>query len=485
MSTTPNGTPVSFDLIEANTPDSVIDAALAGTDHSPYWLQHPDRPAALPALEGSIDTDLLVVGGGYSGLWTALLAKEADPQREVVLIESETIGWAASGRNGGFCEASLVHGESNGETHLPKENARLTELGIENLAGIAETIRKYGIDCDFWETGVLNVATEKHQVAWLKEESEANAGVPFLDADEVKTHINSPLFEGGIWDKESAVLVHPAKLAWGLRRVCLELGVKIFEHTKGEALSATDDAVTVRTGAGTVNAKKVALATNVFPSLLKRHRLHTIPVYDYALMTEPLTEAQREAIGWHNNTGLTDMNNRFHYSRPTVDENGGWRILFGGYDAVYHYGRTVKPEYDNNPETFRKLAAHFVGVFPQLEGIKFSHAWGGAIDTCSRFFAFFDTSHNGRVAYCAGFTGLGVGATRFGARVMLDLLSGRKTELTELEMVKKKPIPFPPEPVAWLGVKLMTNGLVKADRNEGKRGPFLKVMDAVGMGFDS
>ena len=120
------------------------------------------------------------------------------------------------------------------------------------------------------------------------------------------------------------------------------------------------------------------------------------------------------------------MNNRFHYSRPTVDENGGWRILFGGYDAVYHYGRKVKPEYDHNHETFRKLAAHFVGTFPQLEGIKFSHAWGGAIDTCSRFFAFFDTSHNGRVAYCAGFTGLGVGATRFGARVMLDLLSGQK-----------------------------------------------------------
>ena len=280
-----------------------------------------------------------------------------DPTREVVLIDSETIGWAASGRNGGFCEASLVHGESNGETHLPKENARLTELGAENLAGIAETIRKYNIDCDFWETGVLNVATEKHQVEWLKEEAESSPGVPFMDADEVKTHINSPLFQGGIWHKDSATLVHPAKLAWGLRRVCLELGVKIFEHTKGEALESTDSAITVRTGAGTITAQKVALATNVFPSLLKRHRLHTIPVYDYALMTEPLTEEQREAIGWHNNSGLADMNNRFHYSRPTIDENGGWRILFGGYDAVYHYGRTVKPEYDHNESTYRKLAA--------------------------------------------------------------------------------------------------------------------------------
>lgn len=479
------GTPVSYDFIEANTPASLIDAALANTDYSPYWLQHPDRPAPLPALEGSLSTDLLVVGGGYSGLWTALLAKEADPNRQVVLIESQTIGWAASGRNGGFCEASLVHGESNGETHLPKENARLTELGTENLAGIVQTIEKYNIDCDLIQSGSLNVATEKYQSAWLQEEAAAHPGTHYMDADEVKSHINSPLFHGGIWEKETTVLVHPAKLAWGLRRVCLELGVQIFEHTKGEGLEATDAAIIVRTGAGTITAARVALATNVFPSLLKRHRMHTIPVYDYALMTEPLSEEQRAAIGWDENMGLADMNNRFHYSRPTIDENGGWRILFGGYDAVYHYGREVKPAYDHHQETYRKLAAHFIGTFPQLEGIKFSHAWGGAIDTCSRFFAFFDTSHGGRVAYCAGFTGLGVGATRFGARVMLDLLSGTKTELTELEMVKKKPLPFPPEPVAWLGVKLMTNGLIKADRNEGKRGPFLKVMDAAGMGFDS
>ena len=317
-------------------------------------------------------------------------------------------------------------------------------MAHENLAGIIETIRKYGIDCDLVKSGVLNVATEKHQVPWLHQEAaEQSRAVISWTPTRSATHIDSPLFEGGTWEKDNTVLVHPAKLAWGLRRVCLELGVKIFEHTKGEELTSTDTDIQVRTGAGHISARRVALATNVFPSLLKRHRLHTIPVYDYALMTEPLTATQREAIGWDENMGLADMNNRFHYSRPTIDENGGWRILFGGYDAVYHYGRTIKQHHDRHDGTFRKLAAHFIGTFPQLEGIKFSHAWGGAIDTCSRFFAFFDTSHGGRVAYCAGFTGLGVGATRFGARVMLDLLSGEKTELTELQMVKKKPIALP------------------------------------------
>ena len=223
----------------------------------------------------------------------------------------------------------------------------------------------------------------------------------------------------------------------------------------------------------------------VFPSLLPRTRLHTVPVYDYALMTEPLTDSQLAAVGWHNRQGLSDLNNRFHYYRLTTDDAGRPRILFGGYDAVYHYGRAVRPEYDQRPETFARLAAHFRATFPQLDGIGFSHAWGGAVDTCSRFFSFFDTAHHGRVASAAGFTGLGVGATRFGANVLLDLLSGEETERTGLEMVRKKPLPFPPEPAAWLGIKVTTAAMVRADRRQGRRGPWLKVLDSVGMGFDS
>ena len=265
----------------------------------------------------------------------------------------------------------------------------------------------------------------------------------------MQSSVKSPLYRAGLWDKDGTAMINPAKLAWGLRRVCLEKGVRIFENTHATVIDDTPDVITVSTTAGSVKAQRVALATNVFPSLLKRHRLHTIPVYDYAIMTEPLTEEQSRPWAGKNNTGPGRLNNRFHYYRKTRDANGAVRILFGGYDAEYYFGGKVKPEYDQNHETFRKLVAHFYFTFPQLEGMKFSHAWGGAIDSCSRFFAFFDTSHHGRVAYCAGFTGLGVGATRFAANVMLDLLSGEKTQLTELEMVKKKPIPFPPEPVAW------------------------------------
>ncbi|HEX5288053.1 MAG TPA: FAD-dependent oxidoreductase, partial [Streptosporangiaceae bacterium] len=202
---------------------------------------------------------------------------------------------------------------------------------------------------------------------------------------------------------------------------------------------------------------------------------------DYVLVTEPLTAAQLASVGWRNRQGVADSGNQFHYYRLTADN----RILWGGYDAIYHFGRVIRTSYDQRPATFTRLAEHFFTTFPQLEGIGFSHRWGGAIDTCSRFCAFFGTAHRGRVAYALGYTGLGVGATRFGARVMLDLLSGERTELTELEMVRSKPLPFPPEPFAYLGVQSVRWSLDQADRRSGRRNLLLRALDAAGMGYDS
>jgi glycine/D-amino acid oxidase-like deaminating enzyme len=485
MSTAGRANCTTYEQAEQLVPRAQTAAALAGASAGPFWLDDPARPEPLPPLAGNARTDLAVVGGGYSGLWTALMAKERDPGRRVVLLEGGRIGWAASGRNGGFCEASLTHGDANGEKHLPQEAARLRGLGRENLQQIADTVARFGIDCGFEWTGTLSVATADHHVSWLKEEGGADPDVVFLDREAVHKEVASPLFRAGLWDRKGTAMLNPARLAWGLQRACLETGVEIFEHTPVRSLRKAGNAVELATDHGTVTASQAALGTNVFPSLLKRTRLHIVPVYDYALMTEPLSDAHLRAIGWQNRQGLADLDNRFHYYRLATDPAGGTRILFGGYDAVYHFGRTLKPEYEHRPETFRRLAAHFFATFPQLGDVKFSHQWGGAIDTCSRFFPFFSTAHGGRVAFAAGYTGLGVGATRFGANVMLDLLDGTPTERTELAMVRRKPLPFPPEPLAWLGVKATTAALVRADRHQGRRGPWLKAMDAVGMGFDS
>ncbi|MER7762482.1 FAD-binding oxidoreductase [Streptomyces sp. NPDC097619] len=451
-----------------------------------YWLDDPGKPAPQPALTSDEHCDLLVIGGGYSGLWTALLAKERDPGRDVVLIESKEAGWAASGRNGGFCAASLTHGFANGLARWPKELARLEELGAQNLDAIEEAVARYGIDCDFERTGEIDVATEPHQMEELRElheeaEKLGFGGSVLLDREALRAEVDSPTFLGGLWDKDGVAMLNPARLAWGLKQACLDLGVRIYENTRGLKMGASGAGMAVKTPYGRVFARRVALGTNIFPSLVKRIRPLTVPVYDYALMTEPLTPEQRAAIGWGKRQGLGDSANQFHYFRITPDH----RILWGGYDAIYPYRGKLDSEYDHRPETYLKLARHFFTCFPQLEGIRFSHAWGGAIDTCSRFSAFFGTAHSGKVAYAAGYTGLGVGATRFGADVMLDLLSGVRTERTELEMVKSKPMPFPPEPLAWTGIALTKWSLARADTRGGRRNLWLKTLDRFGLGFDS
>lgn len=461
--------------------------SLADAKPVSFWLDDPGRPAPEPALTGDERCDLLVVGGGYSGLWTALIAKERDPRRDVVLVEGREAGWAASGRNGGFCAASLTHGIANGLSRWPGEIEKLEELGARNLDEIEAAVKRYSIDCDFERTGEIDVATEPHQMAELREmyaemaEHGLADGSELLDADALREHVDSPTFLGGLWDREGVAMLHPAKLAWGLKRACLEQGVRIYEHTPALELAAAGAGMAIRTPYGRVLTRHVALATNVFPSLVKRLRPYTVPVYDYALMTEPLTAEQLAAIGWKNRQGLGDSANQFHYFRLSADN----RILWGGYDAIYPFGGKVRAEYDDRPETYAKLAEHFFTCFPQLAGVRFTHAWGGAIDTCSRFSAFFGTAHKGRVAYAAGYTGLGVGASRFGADVMLDLLSGERTERTDLEMVRTKPLPFPPEPFAWTGVALTKWSLARSDANGGRRNLWLKTMDKLGLGFDS
>ena len=447
------------------------------TPSLPYWLA--GAPAPRPPLQAGLPCDLAIVGGGFSGLWTAVTAKELYPERSVVLLEGNRIGWAASGRNGGFCEASLTHGEANGMARFPGEFETLQRLGAENLDAIESAVRTYGIDCDFERTGQLSVATSEYQVAELR-----SGFGEFLDTAAVRAEVNSPTYLAGLWDSDGCAMVHPAKLAWGLADAASRLGARIYEQTPVVSLAGSGDGVALRTRSGLiVHARRVALGTNAFPSLLRRLRPYTVPVYDYVLMTEPLSAAQLASVGWRNRQGIGDSGNQFHYYRLTADN----RILFGGYDAIYHFGRAIRSSHDQRPATFALLAQHFFETFPQLEdaGLAFTHRWGGAIDTCSRFCAFFGTAHRGRVAYALGYTGLGVGATRFGARVMLDLLDGKHTERTSLDMVRRKPVPFPPEPLAYAGVQATRWSLARADRNDGKRNLWLRALDVAGMGYDS
>lgn len=432
----------------------------------PLWLDTPNRPSPRPALDGDVEVDLAVVGGGFTGLWTALRAVERSPGLRVLLLEADRIAEHATGRNGGFCEATLTHGEANGKDRWPDEYDAMYRMGLANLDAIESTVGRYGIECGWARGGALAVATRPHEVT-----SDLS-----LSAEEVRAMVDSPTYLAGSYEPEECALVDPARLAWGLAAASEGLGVRIVEQTKVTGIRAGE----LTTAGGVVRAKQIALATNAFPPLLRRLRLSTVPVYDYVLATEPLTDAQLTALRWDPAIGIADSGNQFHYYRITPDH----RILWGGYDAIYHFRRGIDPAHEVRRATFEVLERHFFETFPQLKGIRFTHRWAGVIDTSTRFCAFYGTVHAGRTAYALGFTGLGVGASRFAADVMLDLLGGEETERTKLAMVRTKPKPFPPEPFAWIGIKLTTWSLARADKT-GKRNAWLRLLDKLGLGFDS
>lgn len=458
--------------------------SLADLSFTPFWLDDPARPEPTAPLSHPTTADLAIVGAGFTGLWMALLARQAHPEWDIVLLERETTACAASGRNGGFVSASLTHGFENGLARWPQEMPRLVALGHRNLDEMEADLKRWGIACDWTRSGELHVATEPYQVEELRQAVKAGRrvgeAVEWLEAEQTRARVNSPTYLGAYLDRNVA-MVNPAQMAWGLRAAALRRGVRLYEQTPVLSMRAERTGIRLHTPQGNVLAARVALATNAFPPLLKRLSLYIVPVYDYVLVTEPLSAAQWQAVGWHGREGVGDSGNQFHYYRRTADG----RILWGGYDAIYYPNNGVGPQFEVHHESFGRLAEHFFQTFPQLRGIRFTHGWGGVIDTCSRFSAFWGTALGGRAAYCMGYTGLGVGAARFGAQVLLDLLERRETERTRLTMVRQKPVPFPPEPFRAPIINLTRASLDHADRNEGRRNAWLKLLDALGLGFDS
>ena len=471
-------------------------AALVDAARTPYWLDQPERPEPGAPLTGATTADLAIVGAGFTGLWAAIQAKEDDPRRDVVVLESGESGIGASARNGGFASASLTHGLANGLTHFPDEIGQLHRLGVENFDALFASLDGYGIDARVEHHGELTFATAPWQVPDLEEGAELlerfGERAEFLDADQAQAQVHSPTYHGALWARDGVALVDPARLVWGLRAAALALGVRLHDHTPvvglehrrartAAGVAGQGSGVVLRAPHASVRADRVVLATNAFRGLVPAIRARVVPVWDYVLMTEPLSSSQLDSIGWAGRQGLADAANQFHYYRRTVDD----RILWGGYDAVYYRGNGIGVECEHRPETEQLLARQFFETFPQLEGLRFTHSWGGPIATTTRFTMTAGTALGGRLAYAVGYTGLGVGASRFGARVALDLVSGEPTELTRLRFVRRKPLPFPPEPVRSLGINLTRRAIAAADRHDGRRGLWLRTLDRFGVGFDS
>ena len=453
-----------------------------------YWLDR-DRDAAAPhrsALKGDQHADIAIIGGGFTGLWTAIeLLERAQPLR-VVICEADVVGYGASGRNGGFLDPSLTHGLLNGIRHFPDEIAHLDVLGVENFGRMCKAFDNYGIDADFEPVGNIEVATRAHQLPdlaeWAETEQHYGHRAEVLDQAQARARLNSPAVLGGIRRPDAGGVLDPVKLCHGLAAAAEGLGAVIHEGTPVTAIERAGSGVRLRTANGTLRCEQAVLATNAYSGrVLRRTRRHFVPVYDYVLVSDPLTDDQLASIGWSGREGMSDSGHQFHYFRLTADD----RILWGGYDAVYYPGGRVGPRYDDRPATYATLERNFAAMFPQLAELTFPYRWGGPIATTSRFTPVFGTAMGGRIGYALGYTGLGVATTCFAARILADMLFDPGSDLLQLDYVRRAPFPFPPEPLRSAVVAVTRREIARSDEREGRRGLWLRMLDRFGIGFDS
>jgi glycine/D-amino acid oxidase-like deaminating enzyme len=455
----------------------------------PLWHDPDIMPEPLAPISADEKCELLIVGGGFTGLWAAMQAKERKPDADIILIEQTFVGDGASGRCGGFLTSTLAHGQTNTEHRFSDEAERLQELGTQNMQEFLETLERYGIDARYEKTGELFVALDPESAtrmqAKCQEAIAKGEDVVWFDQDAVREQVNSPRFFAGLWERGGQDgVIDPARLCWGLKEVLVsQLGVRIFEGTKllgiepmgKKAMQATCEG-------GVIHSDKVLLATNAYTSTIGRIRRSVLPVWDYQIATEPLTDEQLDRIAWGKKSrhALADDVNMFHYSRLTKDN----RITWGGGGAVrYYFNNGIDKKFMDATARYEQLAREFFETFPQLQDVKFSHKWGGIIATSTRFCMVPGVAFDGRLAWSVGYTGHGVGASRFGARIGIEMLGYEASDLLQMQFVSRKALPWAPEPFRWLGVKLTQNALIKADKNGGKRGLWLKLLDKLGLGF--
>ncbi len=450
-----------------------------------YWL------AGLPAREVTpltvpAETDLVVIGGGLTGFWAAIFLKELDPSRDVALVEQGIAAYGASGRNAGMLSETVDHSHGLAIQHFGMEEAtRLAALGEQNVQELTAFIRDRGIQCDYEASGRLMVALTEGHLEEGRRNVEIAKGLGIgtfrmLSREETQAEVHSPLYVGAVEVRGGGIL-DPAKFTDGLRREAERLGVRVFERTTVEAISDAGAGVVLKANGTTLKARRAILATSAYthhliPTITRRF----IPLYDYITVSEPLTAAQWELIGWKNRQGITDGRTFFNYYRPTADG----RILWGTSEATYYPGNRVDPACDHSPHHYATLRESWRRHFPALADLEWPYAWGGAICSTTRLTPFFGRALGGRACYGLGFTGHGLGSTRIAGRILAHMALDRRSDLLDLALVTRPPFPYPPEPLRGWAVNAVTAALRKVDAGQPPN-LMLRVLDRMGLGFSS
>ncbi|MEZ5170540.1 MAG: FAD-binding oxidoreductase [Acidimicrobiia bacterium] len=436
-----------------------------------YWMETSRRDPR-PTIRGHHDADVVVVGGGYTGLWTAYHLLAADPSLRIVVLEAETIGFGASGRNGGFAmtllDMSLALLRRNHGDDAARAAHRAVATSVEEIGA---TIREERIDCEWRHGGLMVVGTNRAQLERVELDLRAAEelgldGFTRLSRDEARAEVDSPTYLGALREDHCGVL-HPAKLAHGLAAVVEEKGAGVFERSPVTDIVESGTGLRVETPSGSVSADQVVLATNAWAAHQPWVGRTVVPLYTYIALTEPLTDDQWASVGWESHCGVEDKRNYVHYYRRTADG----RILWGGSDGIVHYSGRITARHDRSARTFARLRSTFHRTFPQLDTLRFTHHWGGPVAVTVDFVPTFTTLLDGRLHTGVGYNGHGVAPSHTGGKILRDKVLGHHSELTELCFVDHPVASFPPEPLQWVGAELSRRALLRQDaRNDAGRG---------------
>jgi len=401
-----------------------------------------------PPLAGSINADVAIVGGGFTGMSTAYYLKKAEPNQRVVVLESDVVGFGASGRNGGFAMTLMGLMLSTTAFRFGKEKARIAhDFGHRAVEHLGEMVAEHSIDCDYEKPGLFTVATSPAQVKRLQGEIRLGEtlgvkGLRWLDASELREEVASPTYLGARYEDQCA-LVNPAKLVRGMKVAAEKVGAEIYERTPVLTFRP-GRALWLETPRGQVEAKKIVFATNAFSGRFPQLQAKAFSVYTYIVLTEPLSPQQMAPIGWGGRQGIEDARNLIHYYRLTADN----RLLMGGEDALLYLGGPLDRDY--HAPTFRRLERHIVKTFPSLANARIEYRWGGPVSVPIDFFpAIGYVGNDKRVVYSLGCVGHGVAMTTYLGQLLRDLVLERRTDLSELFWVNRRVIPLPPEPMRF------------------------------------
>jgi glycine/D-amino acid oxidase-like deaminating enzyme len=436
-----------------------------------FWhdaLPHPVTPR--PALPGDRDADIVIVGAGYTGLWTAYYLKKADPGLRVIVLESEYAGFGASGRNGGWCSAlfpsslgkvAKVAGSRDAAIALQRT---LNET-VDEVGAVAEA---EGIDCHYAKGGTIVLARTpvqleraRAEIAEFREYGFGEEDLRLLTAEEAKAELAASDVLGATYTPHCAA-IQPALLVRGLADVVERMGVQIYERTPVTSIWNGE----ARTPHGKVSAETVVRATEGYTKTISGFKRTLAPVYSLMLATEPLSDEQWAEIGLNRRQTFSDGRHLIIYGQRTADG----RFAFGGRGAPYHFGSSIKPGYDSHPRVHAELKRVLDELFPTLRDVRVSRTWGGALGVPRDWFASVGFDRAAKLAWAGGYVGDGVGAANLAGRTLADLVRGRRTELTTLPWVGHHSPNWEFEPFRWFGANLGLRVMDGADSEEARTG---------------